>query len=291
MSRANGLKARVIPVEKTVKGNKRLVGYQLYYHRPQSVRMSTSDLHLSIQPRAYPKKRKRTILSLVEEYESSGRIKNSGPRRGIFRRRSRSKGDKRDLEQVEDFIDYRDQALVKGKSMTEAQIIAEKLSSKNRESAVAFAKQEKKDKETEEELEIKREKLKASKYEAAVEDYKLPVPGREVLRYNSLEIAGATTGAVGGIALTSAGLVAMPWVPLAVAGGFVGAKLVRRNVLDVGIKDGVNWALDQTEEKTTALVQSLRVSKDNEVYPSSANPKALWLLRRPKVKPRKSKYK
>lgn len=286
MARENGLYARVIPVEKTSNGKKTIVGYELWYNDPgrmQGRMMSHSDLQMAT--REYAKK-KRSILAMAEEYERTGTLRNTGKRTGLLRRRKRTVSDKRDLKQVELFVETRDKLMnEKGKNRVEAEQLASDFSARQRTKEESLAKQKKENKAKEKELKIKKQELAIARWDADVADFRAPVPGREVVKYNSLEIAGATIGTAGGIALTSAGVAAMPWVPVAVATGFFGAKLVRRNVLDIGLKDGVNWMIDKTEGAVEATADSLRISKDDEIYPSSANPKTLWLLRRPKKKP------
>ena len=89
----------------------------------------------------------------------------------------------------------------------------------------------------------------------------------------------------GGVLAATTSIAAWPAIPLFALSGWVGAKAIRNNVGGIGLKQGVNNVLDTVEGQTENTIQALRVSKDNEEYPS----KGLIIRRPKKPKPKKPK--
>tara|TARA_B100000579_G_scaffold436666_1_gene463366 strand:+ start:666 stop:1847 length:1182 start_codon:yes stop_codon:yes gene_type:complete len=199
----------------------------------------------------------------------------------------RTRSQELDDQEVEDFIRLRDEAQRSGKTRDEAVIAARKGAQILRERKERNDVLEEKQKALEKKLrKAKNDEIVAEYYEA-VDKYEEDVPLSTIAQYNSLEIATTSTGLVAGSALAGGtALAAWPTIPIAGAVGWIGAKAIRGNWGGIGLKQGVNNTLDVTESIVDNTIQSIRVSKDNEEYPSSSR----ILFRVPKKKkPKKPK--
>ncbi len=135
--------------------------------------------------------------------------------------------------------------------------------------------------ETEERLE--RERLGRLQWDDAVKEYNEPIPIGTLAKYNSLEIAStATTTSIGYGISTAFAVGSFPLVPISAGVGLLGAKIIRRNIGGIGLKPSVNKGIDSVENFGKGITQSLRVSKDNEIYPSKPTWWSLGLIRVPK---------
>lgn len=199
---------------------------------------------------------------------------------------SKTRSQELDELEVEDFQRLREEAIKRGKNRDEATVAATRGAKllRERKEKVDILQQK------QQELEIQVRKAKqeeaVASYYQAVREYEEPVPIGTIAQYNSLEIGGATTMATaGGVLAATTSLAAWPAIPLFALGGWLGAKGIRNNVGNIGLKQGVNNVLDVVENQSENTIQSLRVSKDNEEYPS----KGLIIRRPKKPKPKKPK--
>ncbi len=189
-----------------------------------------------------------------------------------------------DNQEVEDFYSFKDQ--LSGGSLTEAEVFikaekAAKAQRRERENAIEISKSRNR---LTKELRIATEREDIASYYQSVSDYNEAIPLSVVAKYNSLEIATASTAAVlGGAVAAGTAVAAWPLIPGMAVAGFLSAKIIRNNVGGIGLKQGLNSSLDAFEGLGGRTVESVRVSKDQ----GQTNWKSLGLLRQPsKVKPR-----
>ena len=110
------------------------------------------------------------------------------------------------------------------------------------------------------EAEIEKERLATLEWDKEVQKYNEPFQVREIVKYNSLEIASTSTGALTGWGIaTLMGSTAFPIVPIGAGVGYLAAKAARPNILGIGsITEGVLNAADWVEKDL--ITDSIRVS-------------------------------
>lgn len=267
--RQRNINARVIPVNKTVDGRSEIIGYQVWASRPKAwyeAMMKQADA------RAYNSHARghKSVLLYADEIQRKGRVKATGKRNWLgFRKRT--KFDRLNQIEAEEYLKTQELLVnTTGKTEEEATVEALKFAKKNRLA------REKKDSDDENaklqdiQIAIAKEDLRLKQFQDEKDRYEADIPTNELIRYNSLEIAGVGTGGLAGYGVATAfSLSALPAIPIGVAVGLVGAKAVRGNWGNVGLKPGVNSVIDLVENTTKSAAQSLRVSKDNETYESS----------------------
>ena len=199
---------------------------------------------------------------------------------------SKTRSQELDEQEVEDFQRLRDEAIRNGKTRDQATVAATRGAKILRERKEKVDALEERQKQLEKQVRKAKQEEAVAAYYQAVKEYEEPVPIGTIAQYNSLEIGGATTMATaGGVLAATTTIAAWPAIPLFALGGWLGAKAIRNNVGGIGLKQGVNNVLDTVEGQTESTIQALRVSKDNEEYPS----KGLIIRRPKKPKPKKPK--
>lgn len=276
--RAMGVNARVIPNVKTRNGVQTIQDYNIYASKKTAPR--AYNMHVANH---------RSVVYYAEQVSRNGRVKSTGKRNWLGRRK-RTAEDKLNQKEAEDYLTVFQKLRDAGKKESEATVSAIDFAKQNRSARETEKKNKKAAKKKDEELKIAREENTLLTFQDKKLRYEADIPGSEILRYNSLEIAGMGTAGLGGYGIAAVtGLSAFPVIPIAVGVGFVGAKAVRSNFGNFGLKPGVNWVIDETEDVTKRITQSLRVSKDNEKYKSSRLKGSLGLIRRPGEKPIETK--
>lgn len=274
--RQRNINARVIPINRVVEGRSEIVGYQVWTSRPKSwydAMMKRADV------RAYNSHARghKSVLVYADEIQRRGRVKATGKRNWLgFRKRTKT--DRLNQIEAEDYLKTQD-LLVKttGKTEEEATVEALKFAKANRLAREKKDEDDQKAKLQDIQIAIAKEDVRLKQFQDDKDRYESDIPTSELLRYNSLEIAGVGTGGLAGYGIASAFSVsAFPAIPIGLAVGLVGAKAVRGNWGNVGLKPGVNSVIDLVEDSTKSVAQSLRVSKDNETYESSN----LWTVGR-----------
>jgi len=196
-----------------------------------------------------------------------------------------SRADELDLQEVEDFknilkeLDNSKTELTRSERKERAKLMAGEVRIQ-KEQADKLSKR-RRALETEERME--RERLGRLQWDDAVREFNEPVPIGTLAKYNSLEIAStATTASVGYGISTAFAVGAFPLVAWSAGVGFLGAKVIRRNIGGIVLKSSVNSGIDKVEGIGKSLTHSVRVSKDNEEYPSKGTWWSLWTIRVPK---------
>jgi hypothetical protein len=276
--RTAGTNARVIPNVQTKNGVQTIKDYSVFASKKGTNR--TYNSHVANH---------RSVVFYAEQLSRNGRVSSTG-RRNWLGRRKRTVADRLNQKEAEDYLDVLQKLRDSGKKDSEATVAAIDFAKQNRLARETEKKNKKARKKKDEELKIAREENTLLTFQDQKLRYEADIPAGEILRYNSLELAGMGTAGLGGYGIAAAtGLSAFPVIPIAVGVGFIGAKAVRSNLGNIGLKPGVNWLIDETEDVTKRVAQSLRVSKDNEKYKSSRLKGTLGAIRRPGEKPVDSK--
>jgi hypothetical protein len=97
------------------------------------------------------------------------------------------------------------------------------------------------------------------RWEHEWEVYRRGVPFKTAIRYNAMELTGATTGLAAGIGLIALAGASIVALPLAVAGGILTAKAIRRQPTT---RNWLNASLDKLESGSSKTVNAFRTSKD-----------------------------
>jgi len=192
-----------------------------------------------------------------------------------------------EAQELDDFKKFKVELLTAGESQDDAYNLARSAATRKRAEAEMKTSNIGAAAKLKQAISQAQEREDIANYDAARESYNEAVPLSTIAKYNSLEIATTSTGALigSGVAATT-GAVAWPLVPIAALTGFFSAKAIRNNVGGIDMKRGVNRSLDALDVGTSGLVESVRVSKDR----GQANWKTGFLLRQPsKEKPNKPK--
>tara|TARA_B110000444_G_scaffold149867_1_gene140223 strand:+ start:28204 stop:29298 length:1095 start_codon:yes stop_codon:yes gene_type:complete len=264
-------------------------GYSIYTRPKSKKQMETRSYNRHVAGHA-------DIDSLLAKSVAT-RTSPSQPRRGIFSRLflrpknavpsigNLSRADELDLQEVEDYkgilkeLEKSKTDLTRAERKDRAKLMAGEVRMQKEQSD----KQSKarRQLETKERLEI--ERLNRLQWDDAVRTYNEPIPLGTLAKYNSLEIAStATTTSIGYGISTAFAVGSFPLVPISAGVGFVGAKIIRRNIGGIGLKSSVNKGIDGLEKVGKTMTHSVRVSKDNEEYPSKGTWWSLGLVRVPK---------
>lgn len=263
-------------------------GYSVYTRPKSTKQMQTRSYNRHVAGHA-------DIDSLLDKSMTSSGV-GSKPQRGFFSRlfmRKRavpalgnlSRADELDLQEVEDYkgilkeLEKSKTDLTRSERKERAKLMAgEVRMQKEKQDALSRRRREL---ETKERLEL--ERLGRLQWDDAVREYNEPIPIGTLAKYNSLEIASTATTTSIGYGISSAFAVgAFPLIPISAGVGFLGAKVIRRNIGGIGLKSSVNSGIDAVENFGEGITQSLRVSKDNEEYPSKGTWWSLGMVRVPK---------
>ncbi len=290
--RMSDLNARVIPVKRSTDGKSSTIGYEVWASRKKeyfdSLMANSSKRNLA---RAYNAHRvgHKSVLVYADELARLGRVKNTG-RKNWIGRRKRTKADRLNQKEAEDFLEIQEKLIREtGKTEDEATLEAIKFAKSNRKARESAREKKKRDEKLDLEVAIAEEEARLAVFTDDKRRYEADIPAREILRYNSLELAGIGIGTTAGYAIASGfSLAAFPLIPIATATGFVAAKATRGNWGNVGLKPGVNAAIDWTDDTVSSLAQSLRASKDDETFESSNLWKNVPIVRRPGKRPSKA---
>lgn len=169
-----------------------------------------------------------------------------------------------DIQQIQDYKKILKQlearpdlaSLSKDEQKQRAEALALQLRNKREEAD----EKEKRLAELQREAEAERERLATLEWDKQVQTYNEPFQVREIVKYNSLEIASTSTGALTGWGIaTLMGSTAFPIVPIGAGVGYLAAKAARPNILGIGsITEGVLNAADWVEKDL--ITDSIRVS-------------------------------
>lgn len=215
------------------------------------------------------------INTLISTYGANPTLGSEQRKRGFFSRlfggggkstRNTGTGRKEelDLQQIQDYqrILKEVEAYPELQSLTkkEREQRAEALALQLRRKREEADEREKRLAELQREAEIEKERLATLEWDKEVARYNEPFQVREYVKYNSLEIASTSTGALTGWGIAALmGSTAFPIVPIGAGVGYLAAKAARPNILGIGsLTEGVLNTADWIEKDL--ITDSIRVS-------------------------------